>query len=251
MTSSARITITESDDLRILEIRNVTNQDSGVYKVTLENSYGKVEASARLEVITHRLTSSRGFRARSLSPNHTPTRTYNSSIRYGNNARLFYDIRSVPTSYLKYYTNNVEVKECSNTNETVLNDTFKGNKNSLCGKINNKTSVKFLSKIQRTTDDRLAPMILNTLPQTLKVTEGEQIVLKLLITGSQPFYVQWMKDGCVLGECDGFERSSIDGLIILIATKPSVKDSGCYTCRVYNNFGQISSSCHVIVCGKC
>lgn len=238
MTSSARITLTESDDLRILEIRNVTPQDSGVYKITLENNVGKVEASARLEVITHRPTSSRSLRARSLSPNYTPTRTWNSSLRYGNNARLFYDIRSVPTSFLKYYRSNIEESANSLTFATNHN-----NFDNLCQNSNSLNTIK-------TDDEKLGPKITHMLPKTLNAIEGEQMELQLKVTGSLPFYVNWMKDGCILVECDKFEFISKDGLIILIVTKPSAKDSGCYTCLVYNDFGQISSSCHVSVYGK-
>ncbi|XP_041986457.1 uncharacterized protein LOC121738463 [Aricia agestis] len=55
LTPTARISIKEKDEmLRILEIEEVTIEDVGLYRITLENDYGRVEASARLEVITHR-----------------------------------------------------------------------------------------------------------------------------------------------------------------------------------------------------
>jgi myosin-light-chain kinase len=51
VTPSARLTLTEREDLRILEISEVTVEDAGFYRITLENEVGRVEASARLEVI--------------------------------------------------------------------------------------------------------------------------------------------------------------------------------------------------------
>lgn len=51
LTPGARRHISERDDLRILELRDVTPQDAGVYRVTLENALGRVQASARVEVI--------------------------------------------------------------------------------------------------------------------------------------------------------------------------------------------------------
>ena len=51
VTPSARLTLSERDDLRILEISEVTVEDAGFYRITLENEVGRVEASARLEVI--------------------------------------------------------------------------------------------------------------------------------------------------------------------------------------------------------
>ncbi|CAB3387541.1 Hypothetical predicted protein [Cloeon dipterum] len=51
LTPSRRLTIKEKDDLRIVEISEVSVEDAGLYRVTLENDVGRVEASARLDVI--------------------------------------------------------------------------------------------------------------------------------------------------------------------------------------------------------
>lgn len=69
ITPSSRISIREKDEiLRILEIEEVTIEDVGIYRVTLENDYGRVEASARLEVITQKGKFYAGIRAYSASP---------------------------------------------------------------------------------------------------------------------------------------------------------------------------------------
>ncbi|XP_053624068.1 titin homolog isoform X6 [Plodia interpunctella] len=68
LTPSSRITIKEKDEiLRILEIEQVTIEDVGVYRITLENDYGRVEATARLEVITRKGKFYAGVRANSPS----------------------------------------------------------------------------------------------------------------------------------------------------------------------------------------
>lgn len=51
VTSSTRISVKEKDDVRILEISEVTSEDAGLYRVTLENDVGRTEATARLEII--------------------------------------------------------------------------------------------------------------------------------------------------------------------------------------------------------
>lgn len=51
VTPSTRISVKERDDVRVLEISEVTVEDAGLYRVTLENDVGRVEATARLEVI--------------------------------------------------------------------------------------------------------------------------------------------------------------------------------------------------------
>lgn len=78
-----------------------------VFEVVLENDVGRVEASAKLDVIAHRIHSTSGIRARSLSPKaafngYSKSNFLNASARYGSRARLFCDIKAVPTPNLKW-----------------------------------------------------------------------------------------------------------------------------------------------------
>ncbi|XP_037299652.1 titin homolog isoform X6 [Manduca sexta] len=69
LTPTARITVKEKDEiLRILEIDEVTIEDVGIYRITVENEFGRAEASARLEVITRKGKFYGGLRAYSVSP---------------------------------------------------------------------------------------------------------------------------------------------------------------------------------------
>lgn len=69
ITPTSRISIREKDDiLRILEIEQVSVEDVGVYRITVENEFGRAEASARLEVITRSGKFYAGVRAYSVSP---------------------------------------------------------------------------------------------------------------------------------------------------------------------------------------
>jgi len=52
VTPSARISIKERDDVKILEIIDVMREDAALYRITAENDFGRIEASARLEVIS-------------------------------------------------------------------------------------------------------------------------------------------------------------------------------------------------------
>lgn len=52
VTPTTRISIKEKEDVKILEIVEVTLEDAGLYRVIVENDYGRIEASARLEVIS-------------------------------------------------------------------------------------------------------------------------------------------------------------------------------------------------------
>lgn len=69
ITPSARITVKEKEEImRILEIDEVSIEDVGIYRITVENELGRAEASARLEVITRSGKFYGGLRAYSASP---------------------------------------------------------------------------------------------------------------------------------------------------------------------------------------
>lgn len=73
ITPSSRITIKEKDEMRIIVIEEVNIEDVGIYRITVENEFGRAEASARLEVITHKGKFYGGLRAYSASPRKTMT----------------------------------------------------------------------------------------------------------------------------------------------------------------------------------
>ncbi|OWR50433.1 Stretchin-Mlck isoform A [Danaus plexippus plexippus] len=73
ITASPRINIKEKDEMfRILEIEEVTIEDVGLYRITLENDYGRAEASARLEIITGKGKFHGTTRSFSASPSRRP-----------------------------------------------------------------------------------------------------------------------------------------------------------------------------------
>ena len=55
ITSTSRITLQERDDLRILEITNVTAEDEGLYRIIVENEIGRCEATARLDIMSKKV----------------------------------------------------------------------------------------------------------------------------------------------------------------------------------------------------
>lgn len=110
VTPSTRVTISERDDLRVLEITEVTVEDAGLYRVTLENDVGRVEATARLEVIGPHgyMTRVANARARSTSPRTTPTfrrRLVGSVGRLGSRIALACDVRASPSPIPSWYRN--------------------------------------------------------------------------------------------------------------------------------------------------
>lgn len=107
VTPTSRITIFEKDDLKVLEISEVTMEDAGLYRVTLENEVGRVEATARLDVIGPHGYKTKVANARtwSASPVGSPyrRRALGSIGRVGGNVTLSSDLKSssgtIPTWY--------------------------------------------------------------------------------------------------------------------------------------------------------
>lgn len=48
---NGRIRVREDDDRRSMEICDVVPGDAGLYRITVENKFGKIQAEARLEVL--------------------------------------------------------------------------------------------------------------------------------------------------------------------------------------------------------
>lgn len=49
---NSRMRIREDDDHRSMEICDITTDDAGLYRITVENKFGKIQATARLEVLS-------------------------------------------------------------------------------------------------------------------------------------------------------------------------------------------------------
>lgn len=85
VTPTTRTTIKERDDLRIIEIEEVTYEDAGLYRITIENEYGRVEATARLDIIANK----RSGIGRSIRTSSSPRHNVSASRRLmGNSTRI-------------------------------------------------------------------------------------------------------------------------------------------------------------------
>ncbi|KAF2897973.1 hypothetical protein ILUMI_08202 [Ignelater luminosus] len=256
---TSRITIKEQDDLRILEIGEVTPQDSGLYRVAVENPVGRIEASARLDVITHRGFSMRGLRARSASPRRGPTfsrRLVGTSANYGSRARFSTDIHSsIPTPYVRWYKDGVMVEDSEkyklslDGNTAVLdveNVNFEDAGTYSCVLEGFDVTCANLEVVGG--EDREPPAFVQELPRIQEVMEGRSLRLEAKVRGTKPYDVIWMKDACVLPDCEDFQQLNLeDGRIILNLPDVYSQDSGDYRCEVYNPFGEAMSRCRLVV----
>lgn len=282
---SGRLSVTERDDVKTLEINEVTVQDSGLYKIILENCVGKIEASARLEVLAHRGFSLRGIRARSSSPRPSPTYDRylgDAYVRTGGLARFAFDLKS-SYSNVRWYKDGIPLDSSGKYTVTCSEDVVPSDKGSYeClvedaegfGKIRGELKV-FESEVMESKakeSENLGnvkieepleilenlhgyaeaepPHITEELPQLLVVEEGEELLLEIKAQGSGPFDVIWMKDGCFLPDCEDFQQNDDgNGNVSLLIPDVFAEDAGNYRCEVYNKFGEAMSRCRLVVKG--
>lgn len=270
VTQSSRITISEKDDLQILEIEQVTFEDAGLYRITLENDFGRIEATARLDVIASKGSTSRGTNSVHSSPRKSGSyskRLMGNSTSIGGRLALSCSLRgsSVPLSK-KYYHNGNEIFESkrikfeieSNNLNLYIDDVQladQGEYTIVCEFENNKiiSSTTYVD-VYKTKDmiPKEAPKIIKHLDRNIKCNEGISIDLILKIESCVPYQWIWKKDNATIKDSEYF--SYIDhgnGLLALRILDPFCIDSGLYSCLITSIYGETETSARLVVSEEC
>ncbi|KAF5273319.1 hypothetical protein FQR65_LT04741 [Abscondita terminalis] len=206
VTPSSRIIIKEQGDLRILEISDVVSQDSGLYCVTLENSVGKADAVARLDVTSYKKYLTPALRTRSASPRPSYRKYSGGDLSYGNS-----NGKSERQSYTGFYT--PHYKLCLNAVNLIY-------AYAMCAqKDDNDSEWGTLSFVER-------------LPEFVKSVEGKPIQLKVRVAGAKSFDAHWFKENHLLPNCKDFEQFVCAGWAILNISDVFIEDCGVYSCEV-------------------
>lgn len=272
VTPSRRFRIMDRDDLRILEIENVTMEDSGLYRITLENEYGRIETTARLDIICNRKRTTRMQRAVSASPRkpyHWTRRLRGNSTAIGGRLALACDVRgkSLPPCK-RFYCNGEEIQESDRikivregegfATQLVIDPVMKSDEGIyMCVAefasdsdpvvmVCSTEYLKFPKEISEEEEVQPSLVIRKDVQGILVVEEGVEVDL-LCEVDSAPgdvFEYVWLKDGMCVPNGEDFQYIDHgNGVIGLRFTDPFLLDSGSYTCRVKSvNGGQVESS---------
>ncbi|XP_023315509.1 uncharacterized protein LOC106652366 isoform X1 [Trichogramma pretiosum] len=257
LTNSSRVSITEKDDIRTVEISDVHFEDAGLYRVTLENDVGKTEATARLEIINRNTLISQRIRTRSTSPRTRPTFSkslMNTATRINGKMELQCSVQGVPNPNVSWFRNGKRI-ECTNRikklfvegkaklliSDIEYNDSgeYVCEANNFLGSIRSSCKVEVLDKDDVSKKDQLPPKFEQTLPNESKVIENNSYELQTRLLGTPPFMIKWLKNGREVSdnECHQYIVYE-DRIITLRFFNVHQSDAGEYTCIAKNQYGE-------------
>jgi Immunoglobulin I-set domain len=223
VTPSTRFTIKERDDLRYLEIEEVCFEDAGLYRITLENDYGRIEATARLDIIKSRKSSAKGIRATS-APSSRNTRSASRRImgystKIGGRMALATQTRasSIPAKQTVFH-NGYDITNCErltvteNENEILIEidnvKTYDEGEYTLMletadGIFTTSTFVRVHYDEDEVFNEKIPPKVGRAL-RNISSIEGLPMDLQLNVDCKTPFDYMWMKDDELILNSDDF-----------------------------------------------
>ena len=219
VTPATRITIKERDDLRILEISEVTFEDAGLYRITLENDYGRVEATARLDIIGNR----RSAAGRSIRTSASPRRNISisrrimgNSTKIGGRLALATNLRGSSVPSCKFYHNGNEV-DAKHVHLEADGDQFKASVIIENARLENEGIYTCIAEnadgivasttaitLCKSDEIREPPAIVAGLEVIRLVEGGKHLDLTCIVQSQSPFDVLWKRDDKLLTDSDDF-----------------------------------------------
>lgn len=226
VTPTTRISIKEVNDLRYLEIEEVTFEDAGLYRITLENDYGRIEATARLDVIGSsrysKSPSGRSIRASSSKRNaFIHRRLMGPSTAIGGRMALAAGFRGSSVPSCKFYHNGIELEENERVHIDLLQEEAylfvdyvtkedEGIYTCLIEGHNHEplvtsTMVKFLTAEEMEHPPKTVCKIARALPNCTEHWEGETIDLCFKLATNMPFTYLWYRNDELIKESNDFK----------------------------------------------
>lgn len=223
---TSRISVKEHNDIRYLEIDEVCFEDAGLYRVTLENDYGRIEATARLDVISSsrysKSPSGRGIRSSSSRRNgNIHRRLMGPSTAIGGRMALACGFRGSSVPDCKFYHNGIEIQQnerisfeftedqvilivdkVTTEDEGVYACTLQWNNGEI---ISSHTNIKFMPFAELQTSQEIKPTIKKHLPQLIAGWERETIDLSFELDCAQPYTYVWTRNGEFLQNSEEFK----------------------------------------------
>lgn len=221
VTQTSRLTLKERGDLRVLEIQEVTFEDAGLYRITLENDFGRIEATARLDVISNgRHPPGRDVRTSASPRRHSSLqrRIMGNSTKIGGRLVLASNFRGGSVPSCKYYHNGDEVEidgeririeNDGNVTSLIVDSVTQADEGIYTCVANDEydisassTLVKFIDNPQRYAHEK--PEFLQELGIHRGVDGDAFLDLQCIVDTILPFDVKWSRNGQIIENKDRF-----------------------------------------------
>ncbi|XP_065224953.1 titin-like isoform X4 [Planococcus citri] len=258
ITPTSRISIQERDDLRILEIANITAEDEGLYRIVVENEVGRCEATARLDIMNHRNRQTNGTRTRT-SDGSFSRHTIGKVANVGGKCTISCNVPDASSSTsTSWYKNGESLKttqnitpHCDKTSARLQFDNLTTDDSGVytCITENNSGLTRCSAELIVLDDynnnnmDLQPPVFVTGLPPRSSTIEGNPFEFKIKLQGELPMQITWYKNGEKLPNCDDFQYiDHNNGEFSLRLNDVFLADSGSYKCEVYNCYGDATST---------
>ncbi|KAK2709051.1 hypothetical protein QYM36_014620 [Artemia franciscana] len=241
--ASDRFSFEERNDVRILEIRNVQLEDAGLYRVTVENDLGRLQASARLDVISK---SNRGTRTVStgsssrlgLTSPYFSRRLVSSSSRLGGSASFRAEIRGGSLPRPSWYhnfqklenQNRISISNKGGISELVINDIGEDDFGEITCVVEFDGECDACSAFLLEDVYKQPPTFASKIEQTLN---GNALVLSVDVQGSELIRTIWVCDEEEIPESNCIGSSGLRSI-----TTRNFNVGSIYVCEAYNAYGE-------------
>ncbi|XP_064106001.1 myosin light chain kinase, smooth muscle-like isoform X3 [Macrobrachium nipponense] len=258
-----RIKFEERDEVRTLEIPKVTQQDAGLYRVTIENELGREQATARLDVIKSSGNKYAGYvRAWNTSPLTAPQfarRMPSTPVSEGSRLTLRADYRGSPLPRAKWYRNGELLPLCDDFPQTYngrqavlevpeVTTADAGTYSCVLENDVGKTECSCEVIVEhRNEAENTPPYIIQGL-KDLTVLDGDEVRLSIRVGGSLPLKVVWVRNDLEIKPSKDFRyEEEGNGSYSLFLRDVYPDDAGIYICEAYNMHGEAHSYCKMTV----
>ncbi|KAK4304915.1 hypothetical protein Pmani_023160 [Petrolisthes manimaculis] len=253
-----RYKMEERDEVRILEIPKVTQEDAGLYRVTIDNDLGREQATARLDVIKASGNKYAGY-VRSwfsspLTPPHFTRTMPSTTVREGGRLHFTTEYRGSPAPRAKWYRNNELLPLCEDFPQT-----YNGRTASLeipstssadagtytCVLVNDagRTECSCEVTVEHHNNDHDTPPSFARRLQDQTMLDGDEVTLSVTLSGSSPMKVVWVHNEQIIPDTPEFRyRDDGGGHFSLVIRDIFPEDAGVYVCEAYNKHGD--DHCH-------
>lgn len=243
---SEKVIIKEVNDVRSLELKNVTFNDAGLYRITIENDFGRSESTFRLDVI-----SNNGLKRdiRSASDIDQFQKFYFKRHLMGSAPTSIGDTLVMSALYTSpkdpdvvFYHNNKRISETDRISYHIKNacislqiKTFSAQDFGQYLLLCNMNGDQFMTTtyVNAAVPEIKSPMIIRHLKPIHECIEGNVIELQFTISSEHTFDYFWYKNEKIVPNSSDFRYIDFGkGLIGLRIKDPFINDSGTYKCEI-------------------